>query len=46
MRRSSAEMRLERFPITWTHVIGKESLKIKMLEQAPIEKSVSFFGTC
>jgi len=33
----------ERFPITWNHVIDKESLKIKTLEQVLIEKSVNFF---
>jgi hypothetical protein len=29
---------LKRVPITWNHVIDKESLKIKILEQARIEK--------
>ena len=28
------------------YVIGKEALKIKMLKQVLIEKSVNFFGTC
>jgi hypothetical protein len=35
--------RLERFPITWNHVIDKESLKIKMLEQVLIEKVCQLF---
>jgi len=34
---------LERFPIAWNHVIDKESLKIKTLEQVLIETSVNFF---
>ena len=34
---------LERFPITWKHVIDKESLKIKMLEQVLIEKVCQLF---
>jgi len=34
---------LERFPITWIHVIDKESLKIKMLEQVLIEKVCQLF---
>jgi hypothetical protein len=34
---------LERFPITWNHVIDKESLKIKMLEQVLIEKVCQLF---
>ena len=33
----------ERFPITWNHVIDKESLKFKMVERVLIEKSVNFF---
>ncbi|QGM94357.1 hypothetical protein F7D13_10130 [Methylocystis rosea] len=36
-------MRLERFPITWNHVIDKESLKIKILEQVLIEKVCQLF---
>ena len=36
-------MRLERFPITWNHVIDKESLEIKMLEQVLIEKVCQLF---
>ena len=46
MQRSSVEMRIERFPITWNHVIDKESLKIKILEQVLIEKVCQLFGTC
>jgi hypothetical protein len=34
---------LERFPIAWNHVIDKESLKIKTLEQVLIEKVCHFF---
>ncbi|RNJ50530.1 hypothetical protein D1O30_14005 [Methylocystis hirsuta] len=34
---------LERFPITWNHVIDKESLKSKMLEQVLIEKVCQLF---
>jgi hypothetical protein len=34
---------LERFPITWNHVIDKESLKIKTLEQVLIEKVCQLF---
>ena len=34
---------LERFPITWHHAIGKELLKIKMLEQVLIEKVCQLF---
>jgi hypothetical protein len=30
--------RLERFPITWNHVIENESLKFKELEHVLIEK--------
>ncbi|MGZ9410868.1 MAG: hypothetical protein ACXW3J_09620 [Methylocystis sp.] len=36
----------ERFPITWNHVIDKESLKVKMLGRFSSKKSVNFFGTC
>ena len=36
-------LRLERFPITWNHVIDKESLKIKTLEQVLIELVCLFF---
>lgn len=32
-----------RFPITLKHVIGKESLKIKMLEQVLIKKIFQLF---
>ena len=39
MRRAA----LERFSITWNHVIDKESLKIKMLEQVLIEKVCQLF---
>jgi len=38
-----ADSLLERFPITWNHVIDKESLKIKMLEQVLIEKVCQLF---
>jgi hypothetical protein len=38
-----ADSLLERFPITWNHVIDKESLKIKMLEQVLIEKIRQLF---
>jgi len=34
---------LERFPITWNHVIEKESLKIKELEHVLIEKVEQLF---
>ena len=34
---------LERFPITWNHVIDKESLKIKTLEQVLFEKVCQLF---
>jgi hypothetical protein len=34
---------LERFPIAWNHVIDKESLKIKTLEQVLIEKVRQLF---
>jgi hypothetical protein len=37
-RSSSTFPALERFPITWNHVVGKESLKIKELEHVLIEK--------
>jgi hypothetical protein len=36
-------LRLERFPIAWDHVIDKESLKIKTLEQVLIEKVCQLF---
>jgi len=35
--------RLERFPITWNHVIEKESLKFKEVEHALIEKVEQLF---
>ena len=35
---------LERFPITWNHVIDKESLKIKTSEQVLSRKSLSTFS--
>jgi len=38
-----ASRALQRFPITWNHVIDKESLKIKMLEQALLEKVGQLF---
>jgi hypothetical protein len=34
---------LERFPITWNHVIGKESLKFKELEHVLAEKVEQLF---
>ena len=34
---------LERFPITWNHVIDKESLKFKDLEHVKLEKVAQFF---
>jgi len=34
---------LERLSITWNHVIDKESLKIKTLEQVLIEKVCQLF---
>ncbi|MBM3578969.1 MAG: hypothetical protein FJX40_15295 [Alphaproteobacteria bacterium] len=34
---------LECFPITWNHVIDKESLKIKTLEQVLFEKVCQLF---
>ena len=33
----------ERFPITWNHVIDKELLKIKMVEQVLFEKVCQLF---
>jgi hypothetical protein len=35
--------RLERFPITWNHVINKEPLRIKELDHAGIEKVEQLF---
>jgi hypothetical protein len=40
---TSLENALERFPITWNHVIDKESLKIKELEHVLIEKVEQLF---
>ena len=34
---------LERFPITWNHVIEKESLRFKELEHVLIEKAEQLF---
>jgi hypothetical protein len=34
---------LERFPITWNHVIEKESLKFKELEHVLVEKVEQLF---
>ena len=34
---------LERFPITWNHVIDKEPVKIKELEHVRIEKAGQLF---
>jgi hypothetical protein len=39
----SAIVRVERFPITWNHVIEKESLNFKELEHALIEKVEQLF---
>jgi len=36
-------MALERFPITWNHVIEKESLNLKELEHIGIEKVEQLF---
>ncbi len=41
--RNSIGETLERFPITWNHVIDKDSLKIKELEQGLIEKVAQLF---
>ncbi|PPD18241.1 MAG: hypothetical protein CTY30_06245, partial [Methylocystis sp.] len=35
--------RLERFPITWNHLIDKAPLEIKMVEQVRIEKVCQLF---
>jgi hypothetical protein len=40
---TSLENALERFPITWNHVIDKESLKFKELEHVLIEKAGQLF---
>jgi hypothetical protein len=37
------KINLERFPITWNHVIEKESLKFKELEHVLIEKVERLF---
>ncbi len=42
-RVAHAAASLGRFPITWNHVIDKESLKTKMLEQVLIEKVCQLF---
>jgi hypothetical protein len=34
---------LERFPIKWNHLIGKESLRFKELEHVLIEKVEQLF---
>jgi hypothetical protein len=36
-------IRIERVPITWNHVIEKDSLKIKELEHVLIEKVEQLF---
>ncbi|MGH6856321.1 MAG: hypothetical protein ACRECP_01445 [Methylocella sp.] len=36
-------MTLERFPITWNHVIEEESLKFKELEHVLVEKVEQLF---
>ena len=38
-----ADHALERFPITWNHVIEKESLRFKELEHVLIEKVEQLF---
>ena len=40
---SNVGVLLERFPITWTHVSEKESLKFKDLDHAGIEKVEQLF---
>jgi arsenate reductase-like glutaredoxin family protein len=40
---TSLENALERFPITWNHVIEKESLKFKELEHVLVEKVEQLF---
>jgi hypothetical protein len=40
---NTGKLDLERFPITWNHVIDKESLKIKELEHVLIEKVEQLF---
>jgi hypothetical protein len=42
-RSSSTFPAPERFPITWNHVIDKDSLKIKELEHVLIEKAEQLF---
>jgi hypothetical protein len=37
------KMALERFPITWNHVIEKEALKFEELEHVLIEKVEQLF---
>ncbi len=41
--RDAVLAKLERFPITWNHVIEKESLKFKELEHVLIEKVEQLF---
>ncbi|MBI5011765.1 MAG: hypothetical protein HZC06_02880 [Methylocystis sp.] len=41
--RSPKQRPLERFPITWTHVIDKESLNIEILERVLIENVCQLF---
>jgi hypothetical protein len=41
--RVTSKPALERFPITWNHVIEKESLKFKGLEHVGIEKGEQLF---
>jgi hypothetical protein len=40
---SRASPRLERFPITWNHVIEKETLKFRDLEHVLIEEVEQLF---
>ena len=42
-RAAGSRSALERFPITWNHVIEKETLKIKELEHVGIEKVEQLF---
>jgi hypothetical protein len=42
-RPSDIVLALERFPITWNHVIDKKSFKIKTLKQVLIEKVCQLF---
>jgi hypothetical protein len=41
--RTPRTVHLERYPISWNHLIEKESLKIKELEHVHIEKAGQLF---